>query len=180
MSLPALRIGQGFDVHPFTDDDHRRLVLGGVVVPAGRGLVGHSDADVVAHALADALLGAAALGDIGGHFPADQGQWAGADSIDLLRRSLAMVDEAGWQPVNAQCTVICEQPRLGGHLAAMSATLTAAVDAPVSVTAKRAEGLGSLGRVEGIACLAVALLAGGDPGGGADVGGGTPRRGQRL
>lgn len=159
MSVPSLRIGQGFDVHPFDVAGHRPLVLGGVPIPGGTGLVGHSDADVVAHALADALLGAAGLDDIGRHFPADQPRWAGVDSMDLLDRSLTLVRHTGWQPVNAQCTVICEQPRLAEHLASMAGGLTAALAAPVSVTAKRAEGIGALGRVEGIACLAVALLA---------------------
>lgn len=157
----GLRIGQGFDVHPFGDDGERPLVLGGVRVPGCPGLAGHSDADVVAHALADAVLGAAGLGDIGTHFPADQQRWSGADSMDLLRRSLAMADHAGWSVVNAQCTVVCEHPRLAGHLSAMVDACTAAVGAPVSVTAKRAEGLGAIGRVEGIASLAVVLLAGG-------------------
>jgi len=163
MSVPSLRIGQGFDIHPFDEAGHRPLVLGGVPIPGGTGLVGHSDADVVAHALADALLGAAGLDDIGRHFPADQPQWAGVDSMDLLDRSLMFVRRAGWQPVNAQCTVICEQPRLAGHLASMAGVLTGALAAPVSVTAKRAEGLGALGRVEGIACLTVALLAASEP-----------------
>lgn len=161
---PAIRVGQGFDVHPFSDDPRRPLVLGGVEVPGSPGLQGHSDADVVAHALADAVLGAAGLGDIGTHFPADQDRWAGADSIDLLARSTAMVVAAGWRPVNAQCTVICERPRLAGHLSAMADRCGEVLGAPVAVTAKRAEGLGAIGRVEGIACLTVALLAGDDPG----------------
>lgn len=167
MSQPALRVGQGFDVHPFADDPGRPLVLGGVTVPGSPGLAGHSDADVVAHALADAVLGAAGLGDIGSHFPADSARWAGADSTDLLARSVTMAGSAGWRPVNGQCTVICEQPRLVAHLAAMAKRCTEVLGAPVAVTAKRAEGLGALGRVEGIASLAVVLLAGpSGPGGG--------------
>ncbi len=157
--MPAIRIGQGFDVHPFDRQSDRPLVLGGVTIPGEPGLIGHSDADVVAHALADAVLGAAGRGDIGSHFPADQARWAGVDSVELLRRSGAMVLEDSWRAVNAQCTVVCERPRLAGHLPAMAACLSAALGAPVSVTAKRAEGLGSIGRVEGIACLAVVLLA---------------------
>ncbi len=157
--IAPLRIGQGLDVHPFAPAGERPLVLGGVVVPGAPGLVGHSDADVIAHALADALLGAAGLGDIGHHFPADQPEWAGADSTDLLARAVAMVGDARWQPVNAQCTVVCERPKLAGHLPAMVDRLSMVVGAPVAVTAKRAEGLGALGRVEGIACLAVVLLA---------------------
>lgn len=155
----ALRVGQGFDVHPFAAGSDRPLVLGGVIVPDAVGLAGHSDADAVAHALADALLGAAGLGDIGKHFPAGRPEWAGADSVDLLARSVAMVAGAGWLPVNAQCTVVCERPKLADHLSGMAERLTATVGAPVAVTAKRAEGLGAIGRVEGIACLAVALLA---------------------
>lgn len=159
--MPAIRIGQGFDVHPFDRHSTRPLVLGGVTIPDEPGLIGHSDADVVAHALADAVLGAAGRGDIGSHFPADQARWAGADSVELLRRSQAMVLEDSWRTVNAQCTVVCERPRLAGHLPAMAACLSAALGAPVSITAKRAEGLGSIGRAEGIACLAVVLLAAG-------------------
>lgn len=163
-ALPPLRVGQGFDIHPFGKDGDRPLVLGGVRVPGAPGLVGHSDADVVAHALADALLGAAGLGDIGLHFPADQPRWAGADSMDLLARTGAMVAQAGWEPLNAQCTVICERPRLADHLADMAQRCTEVVGAPVTIAAKRAEGLGALGRVEGIASLAVALLAGASAG----------------
>jgi len=157
---PAVRIGQGFDVHPFSPDPDRPLVLGGVRVEDGRGLAGHSDADVVAHAVTDALLGAAGLGDIGQHFPDTDAAWAGADSIDLLCRAVADVREAGWQPANVDCTVIAEAPRLAPHRPAMESRLTAAVGAPVTVKGKRAEGLGALGRNEGIACLAVALLVG--------------------
>jgi 2-C-methyl-D-erythritol 2,4-cyclodiphosphate synthase len=173
---PALRVGQGFDIHPFGDDPDRPLVLGGVVVPDGPGLVGHSDADVVAHALADAVLGAAGLGDLGRHFPADQAQWAGADSLDLLARSVAMARAAGWRPVNGQCTAIAERPRLGPHLPAMSERCGEVLGAPVAVTAKRAEGLGALGRVEGIATLAVVLLVGDDLLAGNDLLAGDDRR----
>lgn len=156
------RVGQGIDVHPFSDDDARALVLGGVTIPDARGLAGHSDADVVAHALADALLGAAALGDLGRHFPAGDPSWAGVDSLDLLARVASMVDAGGMRVVNADCTVVCERPRLADHVEEMERRLGAVVGAPVSVKAKRPEGLGALGRTEGIACLAVALLTG-DP-----------------
>ncbi|HET8618578.1 MAG TPA: 2-C-methyl-D-erythritol 2,4-cyclodiphosphate synthase [Acidimicrobiales bacterium] len=158
--LPRLRVGQGFDVHPFSGDPGRPLVLGGVRFPAGPGLAGHSDADVVAHAVTDALLGAAGLGDIGLHFPDTDVAWAGADSIDLLCRAVADVRAAGWEPQNVDCTVIAEAPRLAPHRDAMGARLSAAVGAPVTVKGKRAEGLGALGRTEGIACLAVALVIG--------------------
>jgi len=156
----VMRVGQGFDVHRFSDDPARPLVLGGVVLPGTVGLAGHSDADVVCHALGDALLGAAGLGDLGAHFPADDPAWAGADSMDLLGRVSSMVHDAGLRPVNADCTVVCERPRLADHTAEMAGRLGAVLGAPVSVKAKRAEGLGALGRVEGIACLAVVLLAG--------------------
>ncbi len=153
-----MRIGQGFDVHPFSDDPQRRLVLGGVVIEGGPGLAGHSDADVVAHALADAVLGAAALGDLGTHFPDTDPAFAGADSLAILARSVAMAAQAGWVPVNGDCTVLAEAPRLAPFVPAMVAALGAALGAPVSVKATRAEGLGAIGRAEGIACLAVVLL----------------------
>jgi 2-C-methyl-D-erythritol 2,4-cyclodiphosphate synthase len=154
-----LRVGQGFDIHRFSGDPGRALVLGGVAVPGVAGLSGHSDADVVAHAVAEALLGAAGLGDLGHHFPDDDPTWAGVDSLDLLARVLSMVDANGMRPVNVDCTVVCEQPRLAELTDAMAERLGAVLEAPVSVKAKRAEGLGALGRVEGIACLAVVLLA---------------------
>ncbi|MGH9231838.1 MAG: 2-C-methyl-D-erythritol 2,4-cyclodiphosphate synthase, partial [Acidimicrobiales bacterium] len=103
-----VRVGQGYDVHPFSDDPDRPLVLGGVAFPGERGLAGHSDADVIAHAVIDALLGAAGLGDIGGHFPDTDPAWAGADSIDLLCRAVADVRAAGWQPQNVDCTVVLD------------------------------------------------------------------------
>ena len=152
------RVGQGFDVHPFSDDPDRPLVLGGVVFEGERGLAGHSDADVVAHAVADALLGAAGLGDLGQHFPDTDPVWAGADSIGLLGEVVRRVAEAGWRPANADCTVVLDRPRLAPRRDAMEKCLEAAVGAPVSVKAARAEGLGALGRGEGIACTAVALV----------------------
>lgn len=155
----ALRIGQGFDIHRFSGDPGRPLVLGGVIVPGAAGLAGHSDADVVAHALAEAMLGAAGLGDLGRHFPASDPAWAGADSLGLLDRVSSMVRAEGMHLVNADCTVVCERPRLAEHTDDMAGRLEALLGAPVSVKAKRAEGLGALGRVEGIACLAVVLLA---------------------
>ena len=148
----------GFDVHPFAASDERPLVLGGVTFDGERGLAGHSDADVVAHAVADALLGAAGLGDLGRHFPDDDPAWEGADSVALLRQVRDLVCEAGWLAVNVDCTVVLESPRLAPHRQAMEEALSAAVAAPVTVGAKRAEGLGALGRGEGIACWAVALL----------------------
>jgi 2-C-methyl-D-erythritol 2,4-cyclodiphosphate synthase len=156
---PALRVGQGFDVHRFSGDPGRPLVLGGVTVPGAAGLAGHSDADVVAHAVAEALLGAAGLGDLGRHFPAADPLWAGADSMELLEKVSTMVRDQDWYLVNADCTVVCERPRLVEHTDDMARLLGAVVGAPVSVKAKRAEGLGAIGRVEGIACLAVVLLS---------------------
>jgi len=156
--LPSLRIGQGLDIHPFSDDPDRPLVLAGFRFEGEPGLGGHSDADVVAHAVTDALLGAAGLGDIGLHFPDTDPALAGADSLELLRRAVADVRAAGWAPVNVDCTVVLERPKLAPRRADMEKALTAVVGAPVSVKGKRAEGLGALGRREGIACLAVALV----------------------
>lgn len=156
-SMPALRVGQGFDVHPFSSDPSRRLILGGVEL-AGQGLAGHSDADAVAHAVTDALLGAAGLGDIGEHFPDTDPRWKGADSVALLTAAVALVGQAGWSIANVDCTVVLEAPKLAPVRAAMQDCLSAAVGAPVSVKAKRAEKLGAIGRAEGIACFAVALL----------------------
>ena len=150
----------GFDVHPFSDDPTRRLVLGGVALAGERGLAGHSDADVVAHAVADALLGAAGLGDLGTRFPAPDPAWAGADSLDLLARAVGAVRAGGWAPANVDCAVVLEAPRLAPHVAAMTERLTATVGAPVTVKPRRAEGLGALGRAEGVACWAVALVEG--------------------
>lgn len=159
-ALPPLRIGQGFDVHRVSADPARPLVLAGVTIPGVPGLHGHSDADVVAHALADAMLGAAGLGDLGAHFPDDDPRFAGADSLALLAEVNAMVGSAGLAVVNADCTVVCERPRLAPHVAAMSAALGDAVGAPVSVKATTAEGLGPVGAGDAIACLAVVLLSG--------------------
>lgn len=150
------RVGHGFDIHPFTDDPGRRLVLGGVTLP-GPGLGGHSDADVVAHAICDALLGAAGMGDIGSHFPDTDPALAGADSLRLLAEVVAAVRE-GFVIGNVDTTVVLEVPKLAPHRERIQDRLTEVVGAPVSVKAKRAEALGSLGRREGIACFAVALL----------------------
>ncbi len=154
----TFRVGQGFDVHPFSTDAGRRLVLGGVVVPEGPGLAGHSDADVVAHAVSDALLGGAGLGDLGQLFPDSDPAWAGADSIELLRQVIGRVASSGYSVENVDCTVVAERPRLATLTAAMEARLGEAVGGPVSVKATRAEGLGAIGRAEGIAGLAVVLL----------------------
>ena len=154
-----MRVGLGYDVHAVGGD--RPLVLGGVTVD-GPGLVGHSDADVVAHAVADALLGAAGLPDLGTTFPADDDRYRAADSIGLLHDVAARVTAAGWRVVNVDVVVAAEAPRLAPHVAGMVATLTAAVRGPVGVKAKRGEGVGAIGRAEAIAAWAVALLESGE------------------
>jgi 2-C-methyl-D-erythritol 2,4-cyclodiphosphate synthase len=154
----SVRIGQGIDIHPFSADPHRPLVLGGVVIAGARGLSGHSDADAVCHALADAVLGAVGLGDLGRHFPDTDPAWAGSNSVELLTEVVRLAGEQGFTAVNGDCTVVAETPRLAPHTDAMVSRLSAALGAPVSVKATRAEGLGTLGRAEGIACLAVVLM----------------------
>lgn len=151
--MSPARIGIGYDSHRFVDG--RPLILGGVVVAHERGLAGHSDADVLTHAAIDALLGAAGLGDLGEHFPPEDERWRGADSLDLLRTVVGMLDA----PVaNVDVTVICERPRLGPHRAEMESNLREAIGAPASVKATTNEGMGFVGRGEGIAAIAVALL----------------------
>ena len=154
----TVRVGQGFDIHRFSDDPDRTLVLGGCVFDGARGLAGHSDADAVAHAAADALLGAAGLGDIGQHFPDTDPRWAGADSLQMLAHVAGLVRADGWTIGNVDCSVVCETPKLAPRRDQMQQRLTAVVRAPVSVKGRRAEGLGALGREEGIACWAVAVL----------------------
>jgi 2-C-methyl-D-erythritol 2,4-cyclodiphosphate synthase len=153
-----IRVGHGFDVHAFTDDESRPLILGGVTFEGERGLAGHSDADAVAHACADALLGACGLGDLGDLFPDTDERWGGADSILLLQHVVDRVRAAGWSPVNVDCSVVCEAPKLAPRRQEMSERLSDVVRAPVTIKGKRAEGLGALGRGEGIACWAVALV----------------------
>jgi 2-C-methyl-D-erythritol 2,4-cyclodiphosphate synthase len=153
-----IRVGQGFDVHRFSDDPDRALVLGGVRFAGSRGLAGHSDADAIAHAVTDALLGAAGLGDIGQLFPDTDPAWRGADSMGLLAEAVRQVRAAGWVAGNVDCTVVLEAPKLAPRKAEIEARLTTVVGGPVSVKGKRAEELGALGRREGIACFAVAIL----------------------
>lgn len=155
--MTATRVGLGVDVHPFSPDPSRRCVLGGVTFP-GPGLAGHSDADVVAHAVADAIAGAAGAGDIGEHFPDGDERWRGADSLRILAAMVAIARAAGWRLVNADCTIVAERPAIASSRVAMADALSTAAGAPVNVKATRPEGLGSLGRVEGVACMAVALL----------------------
>lgn len=155
----SIRIGQGYDVHAFGDGDH--VMLGGVRVPFERGVIAHSDGDVVIHALCDAMLGALALGDIGRHFPPDDPQWRDADSRAFLRHCNALIRERGWQLGNADVTVVCERPKVGPHAQAMRGLLAEELGVPVdgiSVKATTSEGLGFSGRGEGIAAMAVCLL----------------------
>ena len=157
---PAMRIGQGIDIHRFSDSPDRPLILGGITITGAgaRGLEGHSDADAVAHAVADAVLGAAGLGDLGRHVPDTDPRWRGADSMTILAGMVALAASAGWVPVNADCTVLAEQPKLAPFAVRMSERMGEVLGAPVNVKATRAEGLGALGRAEGIACTAVVLL----------------------
>jgi 2-C-methyl-D-erythritol 2,4-cyclodiphosphate synthase len=154
-----MRTGIGYDIHPL--EPGRPLVLGGVRIEHVAGLAGHSDADVLAHAIIDALLGAAALGDIGHHFPADDARWRDADSMELLRQTVKLVVAARYRVINVDATVVAETPTLAPHVDAMRATLAEALGieaGAVSVKATTSDRLGALGRGEGIAALAVALL----------------------
>ena len=154
-----IRIGTGFDAHPLVPG--RPLVLGGVEIPHASGLEGHSDGDALMHAVIDALLGAAALGDIGTHFPPGDPRYAGADSGDLLRRIADLLREQGWNTVNVDCTIVAERPRMAPHIPAMRNNLAAALAVPaerISVKATTTDGLGFTGRGEGIAALATVLI----------------------
>ena len=159
MSHFAFRIGQGFDVHALVEG--RPLILGGVTLAHSHGLKGHSDADALLHAVTDALLGAAGLGDIGRHFPDTDPAFKGADSRVLLREAYRLVRQAGWALVNVDATIHAQQPKIGPYAAAMVANISADLGVSsqaVNVKAKTNEGLGHLGRQEGIAVNAVVLL----------------------
>ena len=154
-----IRTGIGYDSHRFAEG--RPLILGGVTIPHTHGLVGHSDADAVSHALTDAILGAAAAGDIGRHFPDSDPKWKGADSLALLRAAHAIVLAKGWRFVQGDVTVICERPKLGAHFPVMAERLAQALDVSpeaLGLKAKTNEGMGWIGRGEGVAVLAVATL----------------------
>ena len=155
----AARTGIGYDSHRFAEGES--LNLGGVEIEHERGLAGHSDADVLTHAVIDALLGSCGLGDIGQHFPPSEEQWRNANSLDLLRTVLGMLPG---RPVNVDATVICEEPKLGPYRAEIEARLNEVLGAPVNVKATTNEGMGAIGRGAGIACMAVALV---ETGGGA-------------
>jgi len=155
-----MRIGIGYDAHRLVDD--RPLVLGGVTIPHEKGLAGHSDADVLLHAVSDALLGAAALGDLGAHFPDTESEWAGADSQDLLKRVTAEVEEAGYAPNNVDATIVLERPKLRPHIDAMRNNIARCLEVAsdrVSVKATTNEGLGPVGRQEGAVVHAVCTIA---------------------
>lgn len=153
-----MRVGQGLDVHRFSDDPARPLVLGGVVIPGSPGLEGHSDADAATHALCDALLGAAGLGDLGTFFPDTDPDLAGVDSMELLGRVLGLLEDRGWVPANGDVTIVAQRPRIAPHREAMAAALSAKAGCPVSVKATTTEGLGFIGAGEGIAASAVVLI----------------------
>ena len=157
--MTDIRIGHGFDVHAFAAN--RKLIIGGVDIPHDLGLAGHSDADVLLHAITDAVLGAAGLGDIGRLFPDTDAQWAGADSRALLRAAMARVRESGWRVANVDATVICQAPKISPHAAAMCANIAADLEVPldcINIKGKTTEKLGLTGRGEGIAAQAVAML----------------------
>jgi 2-C-methyl-D-erythritol 2,4-cyclodiphosphate synthase len=154
-----MRIGQGFDVHAFGPGDH--VTLGGVKIPHTHGVQAHSDGDVLLHAVCDALLGAAALGDIGMHFPDTDPQWRGADSRAFVRHANKLLQERGYRVVNVDSTVLADAPRLGKHRAQMCANIAADLQIDVScvnVKATTSEGLGYIGRREGLACQAIVLI----------------------
>lgn len=154
-----LRVGQGFDVHALVEG--RPLIIGGVTIPYSHGLAGHSDADVLLHAVTDALLGAAALGDIGRHFPDTDPRYKGADSRVLLREAVRLVQEQGWKIINIDATVHAQAPKIGPHAPAMISNLASDLVLDpncINIKAKTNEGLGHLGRKEGIAANVVALL----------------------
>lgn len=158
-SVHATRIGIGYDVHRFAEG--RRMVLGGVEIPYGRGLDGHSDADVLLHAIADALLGAAAFGDIGVHFPPTDEQWKDLDSRDILQHVVALLRQHGWEPVNVDATVIAEAPKVNPHAQRMRAEISRVSgigEDAISIKATTNEGMGFVGRGEGIAALASATV----------------------
>lgn len=158
-----MRVGTGYDVHAFGEGDH--VVIGGVRIPHGRGVVAHSDGDVALHALCDALLGAMGLGDIGEHFPDTDPRWKGADSRRFLRHCAALLREHGWRFVNADLTLVAQQPRIGPYRAQMRQNIADDLGVRIdriNVKATTTERLGALGRAEGLACQAVALIAYGE------------------
>ena len=155
----SIRVGQGYDVHRLVEG--RKLILGGVEIPYERGLLGHSDADALLHAITDALLGAAALGDIGRHFPDTDSRYKGADSRVLLRAAVALLKEKGWRPVNVDATIIAQQPKIAPHAAAMVANVAVDLEIGpdfVNIKGKTNERLGYLGECEAIEAQAIVLI----------------------
>jgi len=156
--MTNMRVGIGYDSHQLVQG--RNLILGGVDIPSGKGLLGYSDADVLAHALMDALLGAAALGDIGQHFPDTDERYKDADSLELLKKVLVILDKDGYEPVNADITLVAEQPKVAAHIGHMIVNIEAAgmPKGSVNIKATTGEGMGFIGRQEGMAALAVAMI----------------------
>ncbi|MGH1493679.1 MAG: 2-C-methyl-D-erythritol 2,4-cyclodiphosphate synthase [Acidimicrobiales bacterium] len=161
MKPGSIRVGQGFDVHPWSDNPADKLVLGGVSFADHRGLAGHSDSDVIAHACTDAVLGAIGLGDIGQLFPDTDPSLSGANSVALLAEAVAAVRSVGWDVANIDCTIVLDEPKIAPVRGDMERNLAAAVGAPVAVKGKRTEGVAAL--AEGVQCFAVALLYKPDP-----------------
>ncbi|HEX6544422.1 MAG TPA: 2-C-methyl-D-erythritol 2,4-cyclodiphosphate synthase [Ktedonobacterales bacterium] len=163
MAERVTRVGIGYDVHAFAPPEaNRRLMIGGLAIPHDRGLAGHSDADVLLHAVVDALLGAAALGDIGTYFPSSDARWHNASSTDFLAHTVSLLAEGGWRIENVDTTVVMEAPRLGPHVATIRAALANALQVAedcISVKGKTTDRLGFAGRSEGVACYAVALIS---------------------
>ena len=161
----GLRIGHGYDVHPY--EEGRPLILGGVAIAHPRGLSGHSDADALCHAVADALLGSLALGDLGQHFPDSDPRWKDADSLDILRQVREKIASRGGRPVNVDVTVVADEPKLAPHVSAMRTKIAAALEVSenrVSIKATRTEGVGTLAGANGLAVQAVALVDVTEPG----------------
>lgn len=158
MFPPNIRIGTGFDIHPISTDLRRRFILGGVEVSPSYGPLGHSDADVVCHAISDAILGAAGLGGLGDHFPDSDEELKDVSSVALLRECMTLVSNLGWGIINCDVTVIVQKPKLAPYLVDISKSVTGVIGAPTTVKAKSPEEIGSLGQNLGVAALASALL----------------------
>ena len=155
--MSVFRIGQGFDVHPFSQDPARPLIIGGEILP-GPGLEGHSDADLLAHATADALLGAAGLEDIGHYFPDTESSTLNANSMEILKSVVELINKEGWEICNVDCNVIIEKPKIQPYKKDIEKRMSDILKSPVTVKGRRSEGLGFIGKEEGAACFAAALI----------------------
>lgn len=155
--MSVFRIGQGFDVHPFSQDPARPLIIGGEILP-GPGLEGHSDADLLAHATADALLGAAGLEDIGHYFPDTESSTLNANSMEILKTVVELINKEGWEVCNVDCNVIIEKPKIQPYKKDIEKRMSDILKSPVTVKGRRSEGLGFIGKEEGAACFAAALI----------------------